>query len=43
MRHIACRRQRGRDDRTNGHKQENPMTEIVKDAPDVQAAAGGTR
>jgi hypothetical protein len=33
----------GRNDRTNGHEQENPMKEIVQDAPDVQAAAGGTR
>ena len=43
MRHIAFRRTRGRNDRTNGHEQENPMKEIVQDAPDVQAAAGGTR
>ena len=35
--------QRGRNDRTNGDKPENPMKEIVQDALDVQAAAGGTR
>jgi hypothetical protein len=43
MRRIACRRQRGRNDRTNGDEQENPMKEIVDGAPDVQAVPGGTR